>query len=95
MDCKITRYSRHVLIRMFERGFIRNNIESAIKSGRIIEDYPDDSPLPSSLILGTIGDNPVHLVVAFDKDNGYCIIITVYSPDSTEWEIDWKTRRKK
>jgi len=50
-DRKI-RWSAHSLARIQERGLNRNDVIDCILSGEIIEDYPEDSPHPSCLILG-------------------------------------------
>ena len=41
----------------------------------VIAEYPNDVPLPSSLLLGFLGNRPIHIVVAFydpTKDLSYC-----------------------
>lgn len=62
--------------------------------GEIIENYPDDFPHPSCLIYGyTINDRSViHVVVSCNGEN--VGIITVYFPDSDEFENDLKTRKR-
>lgn len=60
--------------------------------GEIIEDYPDDAPYPSCLIYGdTFSGEPVHSVWAYNRDNQYAVLITVYRPDPRRW-IDWRKR---
>jgi len=67
----------------------------SIFQGEIIEDYPDDKPYPSCLIYGeTIGKDPIHTVWAYNKENEWAVLITVYRPDPRRW-IDWRTRRPK
>ena len=64
-----------------------------IQTGETIENYPDDFPYPSRLVLGWHGLRPIHVVVAdniHDKEN---IVITVYEPDPSEWESDLKRRK--
>ncbi len=62
--------------------------------GEIIEEYPADRPFPSCLILGrTFGGDPVHSVWAYNKENQWAVLITVYRPDPRQW-IDWRKRRK-
>jgi len=49
----------------------------------IIEDYPDDKPYPSCLIYGkTFSGDPVHSVWAYNINNQWAILITVYRPAS-------------
>lgn len=63
--------------------------------GQIIEDYPEDKPYPSCLILGrTFVGEPIHSVWAYNRENCWAVLITVYRPDPDRW-IDWKVRVKK
>ena len=45
----------HALRRMFERQLSVEDVEAVIDSGETIEDYPDDTPYPSRLVLGWRG----------------------------------------
>ena len=85
----------HAIQRMFQRGIGEPAVRQVISTGEIIEDYPDDTPYPSRLVLGWHGRRPLHVVVADNADHKENIVITVYEPDLTEWESDFKTRRKK
>lgn len=63
--------------------------------GEIIESYPDDMPYPSFLIYGqSFAGDPIHSVWAYNKNNSWAVLITVYRPDPSRW-INWKERRKK
>lgn len=71
---------KHAYIKIKEQGFSIFEIEDAILSDDIIEEYPDDFPLYSILILGyTKTGIPLHIVCAPTEKN--LIIITVYKPD--------------
>jgi len=60
--------------------------------GEIIEDYPNDKPYPSCLIYGkTFSGDPVHSVWAYNNENQWAVLITVYRPDPARW-IEWKVR---
>jgi len=59
--------------------------------GEVIEEYPDDEPCPSALILGFISHAAYHVVVAFCTD--HLRVITIYTPEDEKW-IDYRTRRK-
>ena len=61
--------------------------------GEIIEEYPDDFPLPSCLVLGYSRDgDPVHSVWAYDQQQEHGRLVTAYRPDPTRW-IRWRLRR--
>ena len=88
-------WQRHALERMMERGISREAVKNVLVLGEIIEDYPDDEPYPSGLFLGVVGEEPFHVVSAFDSQSGYCFVITAYKPDMEHFESDYKTRRRR
>jgi len=57
-------YRQHAVRRMFELGISTADVSSAQVSGRVIEDYPTDTPYLSCLWLGFAGNCPLHLVYA-------------------------------
>ena len=87
-------FTDHALKRAIERGIdIKNDIIPALLNGEIIEEYPDDYPYESCLILGiTLNGEPLHVVCATGDEALW--IITEYVPNNTEWESDFKTRKK-
>ena len=92
-DCKI-KFSQHAIQRMFEQSISKNMVISAIHNAEILKDYPKDKPYPSSLILGIIGEKPIHIVLANNLTDNEIYIVTVYYPDRKIWSNDFKTRRK-
>ena len=67
----------------------------SVFQGEIIEDYPDDRPYPSCLIYGdTFASTAVHSVWAYNQDNQWGVLITVYRPDPERW-INCRVRRPK
>jgi hypothetical protein len=76
-----------------ERKIGAEDIEEAIRNGVIIEDYPDDPRGPSGLILGRSRGRTLH-VVCGRLEEEQILIITAYEPDPTEWQSDWRTRRR-
>ena len=93
MIYKTLRYSRHAIERMFQRGISPEVIECVILVGEIIADYPDDTPYPSSLILGVYNDQPIHVVLSSGTLTDECTIITVYKPDPAFWDATFRIRR--
>jgi hypothetical protein len=87
-------FSVHALGRMFERQLGVEDVEAVIESGETIEDYPNDKPYPSRLVLGWRGARPVHIVVAHNLSENELIVITVYEPDPGLWEADFTRRRR-
>jgi hypothetical protein len=88
-------FTGHAIQRMFERRISKDEVVKIIKSGSKIIDYPDDKPFPSYLILGYLKKLPIHVVVAQPKNSKTIFVITVYIPDSSIWDSDFKNRRKK
>lgn len=67
----------------------------SVLQGEVIEDYPGDKPFPSCLVYGeTFSGEPVHSVWAYNQENQWAVLITVYRPDPKRW-IDWRRRRSK
>ena len=93
MRCKTIVFSRHAIQRMFNRGISVSEVEHTIHKGTIIEDYPDDHPYPSCLLLGGLPENTLHVVVAMDKNESRCIVVTAYRPSPDQWQLDNKTRK--
>jgi hypothetical protein len=83
----------HAIQRMYQRSISEPEVRDVIATGEIVEDYPDDTPYPSRLLLGWHGQRPLHVVVADNRDDKENIVITVYEPDLTEWEADFKRRK--
>lgn len=83
----------HAIKRMFQRGITPVAVKEALLKGKIIEDYPDDEPYPSRLVLGWDRDRPLHIVVAENVQAGENIIVTVYEPDSAQWKAGFEKRK--
>lgn len=83
----------HAVKRMFERNIGKEELIDVIEHGQILQEYPDDIPYPSQLILGWSGKRPIHVVTALNKKEQEVIVITTYEPDTTIWERGF-TRRK-
>lgn len=64
------------------RNISRGEILEIIKRGEIVEEYPDDQPYPSCLILGFINQRPIHVVAGFDSEENMIYIITAYEPST-------------
>ncbi|MBI4590585.1 MAG: DUF4258 domain-containing protein [Candidatus Rokubacteria bacterium] len=76
-------------------GVIRvDEVLRALEAGEIIEEYPEDKPYPSGLILGrTAAGRPLHIVCAPVTAEGKLVIITVYQPDPARWDPEFRRRR--
>ncbi len=95
MKCSIIKYSNHAIEFMAMRGIKEQEVNQVIRDGEVIEEYPDDQPLPSKLLFATIDKRPIHVVLGFEAVSGICIVVTTYEPDFDKFESDFKTRKKK
>lgn len=85
--------SEHAIRRCAERGISMTDLAVAIDNGRIIEQYEDDLPFPSCLLLGVASNGrPIHIVMS---DEGHdALIITAYWPSYDKWEHGYIVRKK-
>ena len=99
--CRLRKYfnedkvliTNHASERFRQRNIRMKDIREGVLTGEIIEQYPEDYPFPSCLILGyTCDKRPIHIVMS-DEGSG-SRIITAYIPDFEKWEADLKTRKE-
>lgn len=84
--------SEHASERFRQRNIKARDIKHAIFNGEIIEQYPNDFPFPSCLILGLTTDGQcIHIVMS--DEGSMSRIITAYHPDVDKWSDDFKTRK--
>ena len=77
---------------MRERKINSNEVIKCILSGEIIEQYPDDRPLPSCLVNGKAVVKAIHTVVSSDTNKIY--IIRAYEPNPAEWDDSYSRRKE-
>ena len=87
-------YTRHARTRMFERAISTRAVEDVgLGPSAVVEEYPDDKPFPSRLLLGCLEGEALHVHVAVDHAADTLIVVTAYRPDPARWESGF-TRRK-
>jgi len=71
-------------------------VESALTDCALIEDFDftEGRPLPSCLVLGFVGNEPIHVVLALDEVFDRIVIVTVYRPSEERWKNGWKQRKR-
>ena len=94
MDCREIRFSSHAIRRMFERSIRKDDVVRTVLTGEVIVGYLEDRPYPSFLMLGWIDNEPLHVVVAVERESRLCIVVTVYLPDPDLWEGGFRKRRE-
>ena len=84
----------HAIQRMAQRQVPVADVRQVLEDGERIEEYPDDKPFPSALILGWSDSRALHVVVADNFEDNEAIVITVYEPDPEKWEQGFRTRKE-
>lgn len=85
--------TQHMALRCRERKIRYADVKNVILTGEIIENYPEDHPQPSCLLLGdTMDGRPAHVVGGVG--DGALWLITAYYPDRNAWKSDLKTRKE-
>ncbi|MCP3982210.1 MAG: DUF4258 domain-containing protein [bacterium] len=85
-------FSVHAIHRMFERGISSEDVRHVLDAGVSIESYPDDPPYAGRLVLGFVGQRPLHVVAAGNEEEGPPIVITAYEPDPWNWDATFRRR---
>ncbi|MFN0215185.1 MAG: DUF4258 domain-containing protein [Saprospiraceae bacterium] len=93
MQCENIEISRHALKKSLDRDLNLVDAIEVVQHGEIIIKYTDTKPHPCYLILGFPNDQPLHVVVAKDIVTEECWLVTLYFPDISIWNYDFKTRK--
>lgn len=68
---------------------------AAVASFEIIESYPEDKYLPSFLIRGESEGVIFHAHIATDVTGSNVRVVTMYLPESEEWDEGLRVRRSR
>jgi hypothetical protein len=76
-------------------GIIRvDEILTVLETGEIIEQYPQDEPYPSCLVLGrTREGRALHISCAPVPAERRLLVIATYQPDPARWDSELRRRR--
>lgn len=85
-------FSAHAAKRMFERSISVDDVLHVLDNGEVVEDYPNDFPYPGKLMLGLPGGRSLHVVVANNTADNESIVVTLYEPDPTKWDSEFRRR---
>ena len=87
------RWTAHIMMKILQRGISVDDVKEAISTGEIIEEYPNDYPYPSCLLVGkNFNGQFLHVVFGFGENELW--LITAYKPSAEKWEVDFKTRKE-
>lgn len=93
MKYKAVKFSGHAIGQMFSRNIRKEEVSAVLETGKIIKEYPDDTPYPSFLVLGFVNNRPIHIVFAVEQEMMTAIVITAYIPDKRLWDDNFRERR--
>ena len=94
MFCEKIEISRHAFKNALDRQIDLQEALKVVKHGEIITKYLDMKPHPCYLLLGYSKGKPLHVVVARDESTEECWLVTVYVPDPSIWNDDFKSKKK-
>lgn len=80
------RFSRHARNRMLDFHLDVSDVQTALASAEVIEQYEEGA----QLVLGRSGTQALHVVVV--HLNEITLVITVYLPDPARWDAGFRHR---
>ncbi|MBI5352446.1 MAG: DUF4258 domain-containing protein [Chloroflexi bacterium] len=83
----------HAVQRLFEREISAKKVRQALENEDVVEDYSEEMPEPSRLLLGFQGKRPFHVVTSENPEEKIVTVVTVYIPDPNKWKKDYRSRR--
>ncbi|HVT15936.1 MAG TPA: DUF4258 domain-containing protein [Thermoanaerobaculia bacterium] len=89
------RISEHGYDELAQDGILAREVISGVRSGRLIEEYPDYPKGPCVLVLQRDeAGGPIHVVWGIPKNRQFpAVLVTAYRPDPERWTPDFMRRR--
>ena len=82
----------HALQQISIRNIHRLDVLDVLKTGEVIESYPDDTPYPSFLLCGFNNGRPLHIVIAHAQRQNTLYVVTAYEPDCIKWKNNYRRK---
>ncbi|MEI6062268.1 MAG: DUF4258 domain-containing protein [Bacteroidota bacterium] len=92
-DTKII-FSNHAVLQMFQRRISVEDVKFVLLNGVVVNEYPEDKPLPSKLLFAVCNNRNLHVLCTENLSDNEIIIITAYEASIEIWENDFVTRKK-
>ena len=87
------RWTDHVGRRMLQWQISTGDVLGVLTACDAIEQYPQDEPFASCLFVGTTNRGIIHVVAAFDVEEGMVHVVTAYRPDEEHFTEGFRRRR--
>lgn len=87
-------FSNHAVQQMFQRSISVEDVKFVLLNGVLVNEYPDDKPLPSKLLFADCNNRSLHVVCSENNFENEIVIITAYIASPDIWENDFVTRKK-
>lgn len=78
---------------MFFRQISNTDVRVVVNYGEIIEEYPDDEPYASCLMMDFVKGRPLHVVLSHNPETNTCYVVTAYVPNPQLWRNNFRSRR--
>ena len=72
----------HAVQRMFERAVSEVDVRTILEQPIMVEEYPEERPYPTRLVLGWAEGRPLHVLIA-QPDPSTTVVLTIYEPSRT------------
>lgn len=80
-------FSSHAEEERMDEGLTVEEVITAILNDEILEQYPDTGRGISCLVLGFVGEKPIHIVCGWRGDS--VAVVTVYIPAPPHFSDPW------
>lgn len=85
-------YTFHADEERRNEGLSPDDVRTALLTGQVVEEYPEDPRGPSCLVYGNTGGRDIHLVCGRNR-LGWLVLIAVYLPGPPKWRTPTERNR--
>jgi hypothetical protein len=85
VTAQAVRVTAHAQAEMVEEGITLDEVFEALRSCRVLENYPEHRRSACCLVIGRPAGRPLHVVCTTAQP--VLIVITVYEPKPPKWRV--------